>query len=187
VTTETGQQWEIKNWKMARCALVQTSKVSRRFNEVFLGKYTFVPPQPNNTAPSLLPRPGFPSDIDLKTMKMITIFHNPRCSKSCEAFGLLEAFATQHGLSVNVIEYLKTPPTPAELAQLHRQIGGDLRQMVRANEEEYASLELDQANDDALLDAIHAHPKLLQRPIVVYRGQAIVARPPELLHDFLKG
>lgn len=119
-------------------------------------------------------------------MKTITIFHNPRCSKSREAFGLLETFAAQRGLSIDVIEYLKTPPTPAELAQLHQQIGGDVRQMVRTNEEEYASLELERANDAALLEAIHAHPKLLQRPIVVYRGQAIVARPPELLHDFLK-
>lgn len=175
---------ELKNGKVRA---VQTSKVCRRFNEVFLGKYTSAPSRPNNTAPSLLLRPGFTSDIDLKTMKTITIFHNPRCSKSREAFDFLEAFAAQQGLSIDVIEYLKTPPTPAELAQLHQQIGGNLRQMVRTNEEEYASLELDRANDAALLDAIHAHPKLLQRPIVVYRGQALVARPPELLHDFLKG
>jgi arsenate reductase len=120
-------------------------------------------------------------------MKTITIFHNPRCSKSREAFGLLETFAAEKDLSIEVIEYLKTPPTPAELVQLHQQIGGNRLQIVRTNEEEeYGSLNLDKADDAALLDAIHAHPKLLQRPIVVYRGQAIVARPPELLHDFLK-
>ena len=116
----------------------------------------------------------------------ITIYHNPRCSKSREAFALVERFATDNDIPLEVVEYLKTPPARAQLETLWKTLGGDLREMMRSNEEEYAALGLDKADEDALLDALAAHPKLLQRPVVVYRGKAIIARPPELLQDFLK-
>lgn len=116
---------------------------------------------------------------------MITIYHNSRCSKSREALTLVEQFAARNAMEVNVVEYLKTPPSSTQLLELHRQVGGELREMVRTNEDEYEGLGLAEVDDAALLDAIHAHPKLLQRPIVVYAGRAIVARPPELLRDFL--
>jgi arsenate reductase len=80
---------------------------------------------------------------------------------------------------------LKTPPTRDQLQELRKMLGGDLRAMIRNNEDEYATLELDKAGEEALLDAVAAHPKLLQRPVVVYRGKAVIARPPELLQDFL--
>jgi arsenate reductase (glutaredoxin) len=117
---------------------------------------------------------------------MITIYHNPRCSKSREALMLVEQFAARQDLPIEVIEYLKTPPTVSQLAALQRQLACDLRDMVRNNEEEYAALGLDSADDAALLQAISAHPKLLQRPIVVYQAQAMIGRPPERLHDLLK-
>lgn len=98
---------------------------------------------------------------------------------------MVEQFAARNTLPVVITEYLKTPPTVNELEELHRQIGGDLREMVRTNEEEYDGLGLHQAASADLLQAIHANPKLLQRPIVVYRGQAVIARPPERLNDFL--
>lgn len=117
---------------------------------------------------------------------MITIYHNPRCSKSREALKLAEQFATRNNLQLTVVEYLATPPTPAQLATLQQQLGTGARQMVRDNEEEFAQLQLAQADDAALLEAIARHPILLQRPIVVYRERAIIGRPPELLNDFLQ-
>lgn len=115
----------------------------------------------------------------------ITIYHNPRCSKSREAHAMAERFAKEHDIPLQVIEYLKTPPTRDQLQELRKMLGGDLRAMIRNNEDEYATLELDKAGEEALLDAVAAHPKLLQRPVVVYRGKAVIARPPELLQDFL--
>lgn len=117
---------------------------------------------------------------------MITIYHNPRCSKSREALALVEAIAVRRGTSLHVVQYLTTPPGLEELKGLRDRLGGDIRQLVRSNEEEYASLQLNQADDDALLAAVAAHPKLLQRPIVVEGSRAIVARPPELVHEFLE-
>lgn len=123
--------------------------------------------------------------MHLATMT-ITIYHNPRCSKSREAFAMVEQFAAGHHIPVEVIEYLKTSPTREQLQALWQTLGGDLREMIRNNEDEYAALGLDKAGESTLLDALAAHPKLLQRPVVVYRGKAMIARPPELLQDFLK-
>ncbi|MGE5621754.1 MAG: arsenate reductase (glutaredoxin) [Bacillota bacterium] len=117
---------------------------------------------------------------------MITIYHNPRCSKSREGLALVEQFAGENGLPLTVVEYLKTPPDLAQLTTLHRQLGGGVRDMVRSNEEEYAALNLEQADDDTLLRAVAAHPKLLQRPIVVYRNRAVIGRPTECLAEFLQ-
>lgn len=117
---------------------------------------------------------------------MITIYHNPRCSKSREGLALTEQFASKAGQPLTVVEYLKTPPDLAQLTSLHRQLGGSVRDMVRSGEEEYATLDLAQADDDALLRAIAAHPKLLQRPIVACQGRAVIGRPPERLDEFLQ-
>ncbi|MGH8809471.1 MAG: arsenate reductase (glutaredoxin) [Noviherbaspirillum sp.] len=116
---------------------------------------------------------------------MITIYHNPRCSKSREALALVEKFAASSNQAIDVVEYLKTPPTLAQLTMLRGQLGTGVGDMVRTNEDEYLSLNLAQADDDALLRALAAHPKLLQRPLVVYQERALIARPPELLSDFL--
>ncbi|HTD04341.1 arsenate reductase (glutaredoxin) [Undibacterium sp.] len=110
---------------------------------------------------------------------MITIYHNPRCSKSRETLELVQEVAQRKNLALHIVEYLKTPPTLQELTALHTQLGIQVRDMLRDNEEEYASLNLADANDAALLAAVAGHPKLLQRPIVSYRGQALVGRPPE--------
>jgi arsenate reductase len=117
---------------------------------------------------------------------MITLYHNPRCSKSREALALTERFAASRGLPLEVVEYLKTPPTLAQLQELLRQLGTDVREMVRSNEEEYAALHLEEADETALLQAIVTHPKLLQRPIAVYQGKAMVGRPPERLGELLR-
>lgn len=116
---------------------------------------------------------------------MITIYHNPHCSKSREALSMVQRFAAQRSLKLNVVDYLKTPPSLAQLATLQQQLGSGAREMVRDNEAEYAALNLAQADDAALLEAIASHPKLLQRPIVSYQGQALIGRPPELLASLL--
>ncbi|MFC5473053.1 arsenate reductase (glutaredoxin) [Paraherbaspirillum soli] len=116
---------------------------------------------------------------------MITIYHNPRCSKSREALALAQQFSDQHNVALEVVDYQKTPLSLAQLTELHRQLGGSVSAMVRDNEEEYAALNLAQADDAALLQALAEHPKLLQRPIVVYRQSAVIGRPPQLLDGLL--
>ncbi|AMP08118.1 arsenate reductase [Collimonas arenae] len=112
---------------------------------------------------------------------MITIYHNPRCSKSREALAIAEQFGSEHKLQLDVVDYQKTPLTLAQLQHLHHQLGGPVSTMVRDNETEYAALGLAQADDAALLAALAAYPKLLQRPVVVYRGRAVIGRPPQLV------
>jgi arsenate reductase len=116
---------------------------------------------------------------------MITIYHNPRCSKSREALAIVEAFSQDKDLPLEVVDYQKTPLNLDQLRQVHRQLGGAVRDMVRTNEEEYAALNLAQAGDAELLAALASHPRLLQRPVVVYGDQALIARPPEQLHAWL--
>lgn len=117
---------------------------------------------------------------------MITIYHNPHCSKSREALALVEHFSTAKGLTLHVVDYQKTPLTLEQLTSLQQQLGVAVREMVRDNEEEYAALNLMQANDATLLQAVGAHPKLLQRPIVVRDGRAVIGRPPERINVLLK-
>ncbi len=117
---------------------------------------------------------------------MITIYHNPHCSKSREALALVEHFSTAKGLTLHVVDYQKTPLTLEQLTSLQQQLGVAVREMVRDNEEEYAALNLMQANDATLLQAVGAHPKLLQRPIVVRDGRAVIGRPPERINVLLE-
>lgn len=120
---------------------------------------------------------------------MPTIYHNPRCSKSREALAQTETFAAQHGLELNVVDYQKTPLNRAQLAELHQLLQSEstvsVRAMVRDNEDEYKELQLDKADDARLLDALASHPKLLQRPVVVFGQRAVIARPPELVQAIL--
>lgn len=117
---------------------------------------------------------------------MIKIYHNPKCSKSREALTLVEQFCRQHDAPLEIVRYLETPLTGKQLAALRDQLGIPAAAMVRENEDEYEAMGLAQADDDALLHALADCPKLLQRPIVAYRDNAIIARPPHLLNDFLR-
>ncbi|RQS67743.1 arsenate reductase (glutaredoxin) [Burkholderia sp. Bp8963] len=118
---------------------------------------------------------------------MITIYHNPRCSKSRETLALVESL-NPSGAPVAVVEYLKTPPTVQELEALHRQLGRPVRDMLRDNEELYKTLDLARADltDAQAYEAIAAHPILLQRPIVVYKGKAAIGRPPESVRELFE-
>ncbi|MGB5853372.1 MAG: arsenate reductase (glutaredoxin) [Rhodanobacter sp.] len=108
---------------------------------------------------------------------MIRIYHNNRCSKSRATLALLQARADD----VEVINYLDTPPTAAELSGLLEQLGMTARQLLRTGEAEYAELGLDSPSldDQALIAAMVAHPRLIERPIVVANGKAVIGRPPE--------
>lgn len=112
------------------------------------------------------------------------ILHNPRCSKSREALARLET----RGIRPEVIEYLVTPLSLAELQTLQGQLGVPARAMLRDGEDAYRALGLSDLSlsDAQLLAAIVEHPVLLQRPIVIDGERALIARPPELLDGWLK-
>lgn len=112
-------------------------------------------------------------------MTTITVYHNPRCSKSREALTLTQQFASTQGLEIHIVDYQKNPLSIEQLTSLHRRLSGTVRDMVRDNEEEFSKLCLGQADDAALLQALAAYPKLLQRPIVTYRARGVIGRPPE--------
>ncbi len=108
-----------------------------------------------------------------------TIYHNPRCSKSRAALSLL----TDAGATVTVVEYLKTPPSRDALAALFARGNLTPRDALRANEPAAGSLKT--ASDDAILDAMAAHPILIERPIVETARGVVIARPPERARDIL--
>lgn len=112
---------------------------------------------------------------------MITVYHNPRCSKSRGACELISERLNQAGESLEIVEYLKEGLSVDQLKALHRMLGGPVRDMIRDTEAPYKELGLDRSTltDDQLFEAIATHPILLQRPIVVRGGRAVIARPPE--------
>jgi len=116
-------------------------------------------------------------------MPQPTIYHNPRCSKSRATLELL----TTRGFEPRVVLYLETPPTAEEIETLLGQLDADPRAILRADEDEYATLGLADPGKtrSELIDAIAAHPRLLQRPIVVYGSNAAIGRPPEAVLGIL--
>ncbi|MGO4306042.1 MULTISPECIES: arsenate reductase (glutaredoxin) [unclassified Cupriavidus] len=118
---------------------------------------------------------------------MITIYHNPRCSKSRETLALVESAAQRLGEPVEIVEYLKHPPSLATLRQLHTMLGVTVREMIRDNEDVYKELDLaDPGLTDAeLLAAVADNPILLQRPVVVRNRRAAIGRPPEHVQALL--
>ena len=113
----------------------------------------------------------------------VTIYHNPRCSKSRQTLALLE----ERGADPQVIEYLRTPPTAAELKALLKKLGMRPRDLMRRNEAPYNELGLgdDSLSDDALIEAMVANPILIERPVVVKDGRAAIGRPPESVVEIL--
>lgn len=107
----------------------------------------------------------------------VTIWHNPACSKSRATLALLK----ENGVDASVVEYLKTPPDEATLRGVLAKQGISPRQLLRTGEDEYKALGLADATltDDALIAAMVAHPKLIERPVVVNGDKAAIGRPPE--------
>lgn len=116
-------------------------------------------------------------------MTDLTLYHNPRCSKSRGALELLEA----RGLTPTVVRYLETPPNAAQLRDLLSQLGISARGLLRSGEDEYKTLNLADASlsDDDLIAAMVAHPKLIERPILVAGNKAMIGRPPEKILEIL--
>ena len=111
------------------------------------------------------------------------IYHNPRCSKSRQALALLH----EAGCEVEVIEYLNTPPTPDELADVISKLGITSEQLVRKKEAMFRELGLHEQTltEEQWLRLLCENPRLIERPIVIKGQQAIIGRPPELIQTLL--
>ncbi len=114
-------------------------------------------------------------------MSTLTIYHNPRCSKSRATLALLQA----HGAAYEVVEYLEHPPSAARLRELLDKLGLEPRDLMRRKEAPYQELGLAQADDEALINAMVEHPILIERPIVEAADRAILGRPPENVLELL--
>lgn len=124
-----------------------------------------------------------PDFRELWLLMNITVYHNPRCSKSRATLDLL----AERGIEPRIVEYLRDPPSPQALAELVAALGIGPRELLRTGEEEYRELGLDDAGipDDQILRAISRYPRLMQRPIVVCEHRARIGRPPENVLEIL--
>jgi arsenate reductase len=113
----------------------------------------------------------------------VVIYHNPACATSRKVLGMIRGA----GIEPRVVEYLKTPPNREELLDLLRRMGMTPRQLLRRRGTPYGELGLDDParSDEALIDAIMAHPILMERPVVVGPGGVRLCRPPERVLDVL--
>lgn len=117
-------------------------------------------------------------------MSDITIWHNPRCSKSREALKLLES----NGIEPTVVKYLDDTPTEAQLKELLKMLGIGARDLMRTKEAIYKELGLKEVTDEAaLIKAMAEHPRLIERPIVIKEGKAVIGRPPEKVIELVNG
>ena len=114
---------------------------------------------------------------------MWTIYHNPRCSKSRQTLQLLQ----DNNIEPEIVLYLETPPDSATLKALLKKLGIAPRDLLRKGEDAYKELNLKDAahSDDALIEAMVSHPKLIERPIVVKGDSAVLGRPPENVLELL--
>ena len=109
-------------------------------------------------------------------MALVTIYHNPRCSKSRQTLALLE----ERDLELRIVPYLESPPSKNELSDIVKMLGVPAADIVRTSEDEYKDCGLTaNSSENDILDAILTMPKLMQRPIVVCGHQARLGRPPE--------
>lgn len=112
------------------------------------------------------------------------LYHNPHCSKSRGALELLRT----RGIDPDVVPYLEQAPSIDELRGLLQLLGIGARGLLRTGEAEYSELGLDDPtlDDDSLLAAMHAHPRLIERPVFVHGQRAVIGRPPERVLDLLE-
>jgi arsenate reductase len=117
-------------------------------------------------------------------MTDMTLYHNPRCSKSRSALQLLE----ERGLNPVIVRYLETPLSAAHLQKLLSMLGLSPRQLLRTGENEYKTLGLSnsQLTDAQLIDAMANQPKLIERPILVVGDKSVIGRPPERILEIMQ-
>ena len=109
-------------------------------------------------------------------MANVTIWHNPRCSKSRSAVTLLE----EKGVDADIVKYLDSPPSKAELIEMLKMLGIGARELMRTKEAIYKELNLkEETDEEKLIEAMAANPKLIERPIVIKDGKAAIGRPIE--------
>lgn len=114
--------------------------------------------------------------------KTVTIFHNPRCSTSRKTLALLE----EKGIQPEIVLYLDTPPNSTQIKALLKQLGfTSARQLIRTKEDLYKELNLAEASEQQLIEAMAANPKLIERPIVIVNNQARLGRPPEQVLEII--
>ncbi|HBS25896.1 MAG TPA: arsenate reductase (glutaredoxin) [Gammaproteobacteria bacterium] len=113
----------------------------------------------------------------------IKIYHNPRCSKSRQTLELLG----KSGVLPEIVEYLKTPPNKGELTKILDLLGLEPRELMRKSEAEYkaAGMDDESLSRDELIALMVDHPKVIERPIVIANGKAIIGRPPELVLEII--
>jgi arsenate reductase len=116
-------------------------------------------------------------------MPKVTIYHNPHCSKSRQALGLLQ----EGGVEPQIVEYLKTPPNAEQIARILDLLKLEPRELMRRKEREYGELGLDDPalSREQLIQAMVDHPLLIERPIVVSEKCAALGRPPERVLEIL--
>ena len=115
-------------------------------------------------------------------METIKIWHNPRCSKSRDSFKLLE----EKGIDAEVVKYLEDVPTKEELTELLGMLDMTARELMRTKEDVYKELNLkDEESEDALIEAMVANPKLIERPIVIRGSKAVIGRPIEKVIELI--
>ena len=115
-------------------------------------------------------------------MENIKIWHNPRCSKSRDSFKLLE----EKGIDAKVVKYLEDVPTKEELTELLKMLGMTAGELMRTKEAIYKELNLkDENSEEALIEAMVANPKLIERPIVIRGNRAVIGRPIEKVVELL--
>ena len=107
---------------------------------------------------------------------MITIYYNPKCSKCRQTLALLQEKTDEE---INIIEYLKTPPSIEELQQILQKLNLNPQEIIRKGEEEFQEFKGKEFSDKEWIQILHDHPKLIQRPIVIINEKAVIARPPE--------
>lgn len=113
----------------------------------------------------------------------VTIYHNPRCSKSRATLALLR----ERGIEPEIVEYLKTPPDAGTLRELLDLLGVSARELLRSGEPACQAAGLDDPalDEETLIEAMTQEPILIQRPIVVANGRARIGRPPEAVLEIL--
>jgi arsenate reductase len=110
----------------------------------------------------------------------VTIYHNPKCSKSRQTLALLQ----ENGVEPKIVEYLSTPPSAAELKKILKKMGKGPRDVLRSKEAKEEGIDKSLDGDD-LIAAIAAHPRALERPIVVKGDKAALGRPPESVLEII--
>ena len=117
-------------------------------------------------------------------MPQFSIYHNPRCSKSRQTLAILE----EHNIQPDIILYLENTPNKKKIQELLQQLGKKPRDILRKSEDAYKDKGLSDINlsDDALLNAMLAEPRLIERPIVVSNNNAVLGRPPENVLELIK-